>query len=319
MHLPALNIPDLFFPLWCGLFDCDATDSRDLWDWAVLKRPAVWKAHGKMVANATPYIPGSFDRPPRNPVDIKPGNFCFISTDSDLLCSMVSFRTNTGEITANLCMEEITPTELHEADQNIMEFSDEFETIYCQRREDRLHFVRPSIHTPSHVASETAHRVGPGIIYSQSVGASTLTLSVNGVEASAFRRYLASMGQIMDENWVPHITRWSRESLKPLDKLRSARNIKVTCEGKSRFSEVHFYCLFMVGLEHKPLAIVSFYGEHHEELYQASSKTYVMMQHRGNSDVHVIDIESIQYYLMEKPGLRLMEMGVGQETIFPED
>lgn len=98
----------------------------------------------------------------------------------------------------------------------------------------------------------------------------------------------------------------------------------------------------MVGSERKPLAVVSFYGEHHEELYQASSKTYVTMQHLGNSDVRVIDIESIQsvvmlapdqqyanlhrdgselnrYYLMEKPGLKLMEMGVGQETILPED
>lgn len=316
MHLPALNIPDLFFPLWRGLFDCDATDSRDLWDWAVLKRPAVWKAHGKMVADATPYIPGSFDRPPRNPAEkissgYKAWEFLlyFYGLGPALLYGLLPdkyWRNYCKFVRGNriLMQEEITPTEMREADQKITEFSDEFETIYCQRREDRLHFVRPSIHTPSHMASETA-RVGPGIIYSQWVLERTIgnlgeeikqhsnafanlseralrrcqvnalkamipdleppenpfprgsrdlgngyvlltamdsaSRAVNNVEASAFRRYLASIGQTRDENWVPHITRWSRvrlpngqvarsnwkESLKPLYKLRSARNVKV--------------------------------------------------------------------------------------------
>jgi hypothetical protein len=62
--------------------------------------------------------------------------------------------------------EEITPAELLEAHQLLTEFSDEYEALYYQRRSDRLHFVRPSIHTPSHMAPETA-RVGPSIIYSQ--------------------------------------------------------------------------------------------------------------------------------------------------------
>ena len=69
MHLPALNIPNLFTPLWRGTFECAKTDSKDNWGWAVLRLPAVWKAHGKMVTDATPYIPGSFDRPPRNPAE----------------------------------------------------------------------------------------------------------------------------------------------------------------------------------------------------------------------------------------------------------
>jgi hypothetical protein len=68
MHLPALNIPDLFIPLWRGTFECDKTDSKDNWPWAVLKGET-WKTHGKMVADATPYIPGSFDRASRNPAE----------------------------------------------------------------------------------------------------------------------------------------------------------------------------------------------------------------------------------------------------------
>ena len=42
----------------------------------------------------------------------------------------------------------------------------EFETLYVQRRADRIHFVRQSIHSLSHFAPE-ASRIGPGICYSQ--------------------------------------------------------------------------------------------------------------------------------------------------------
>ena len=45
MHLPALNIPDLFLPLWRGTFECDKTDTRDLWAWNVLSDATAWKAH----------------------------------------------------------------------------------------------------------------------------------------------------------------------------------------------------------------------------------------------------------------------------------
>jgi hypothetical protein len=38
--------------------------------------------------------------------------------------------------------------------------------MYVQRREDRLHFVWPCIHTLSHLGPETV-RVGPNIICSQ--------------------------------------------------------------------------------------------------------------------------------------------------------
>jgi hypothetical protein len=57
MHLPALNIPDLFLPLWRGIFDVDKNDSRDNWPWAVLKGQA-WIMHGKAVRDILPYIPG---------------------------------------------------------------------------------------------------------------------------------------------------------------------------------------------------------------------------------------------------------------------
>lgn len=99
--------------------------------------------------------------------------------------------------------------------------------------------------------------------------------------------------------------------------------------------------MFRVGEERRPLAVVSMYGEHHQQLYEESSKTYITVQHLGNADIRVIDIASIQsvvmlapdeqyakdfhdgseinrWYWMAKPGLKLMDMtGVG-EVLVPE-
>jgi len=67
MHLVSLNIPDLLVSLWCGTIDGDKDDRR-LWDFAVL-RGTIWKDHRIDVTSMTPYLPGSFDCPPRNPAE----------------------------------------------------------------------------------------------------------------------------------------------------------------------------------------------------------------------------------------------------------
>ncbi|KAJ7021883.1 hypothetical protein C8F04DRAFT_910580, partial [Mycena alexandri] len=69
-----------------------------------------------------------------------------------------------------------------------------------------------------------------------------------------------------------------KETLKPIGKLRCARNVKakIACDNKMRFAEVH---IFKVGDIRKALAVVSMYGEHHTELFRMSSKTYVTMQY----------------------------------------
>ncbi|KAF8078231.1 hypothetical protein FPV67DRAFT_1662983 [Lyophyllum atratum] len=46
-------------------FSCAVTDNIKDWEWAVLTGD-IWKAHGAAVARARPYIPGSYDQPPRN-------------------------------------------------------------------------------------------------------------------------------------------------------------------------------------------------------------------------------------------------------------
>ncbi|GLB36899.1 hypothetical protein LshimejAT787_0311860 [Lyophyllum shimeji] len=68
MHLTALNDPDLLLGLWRGTIKCYPPDTKDSWDWKVLVGK-VWEAHGKTVAMATPYLPSSFGRVPRNPAE----------------------------------------------------------------------------------------------------------------------------------------------------------------------------------------------------------------------------------------------------------
>jgi hypothetical protein len=112
-----------------------------------------------MVADATPYIPGSFDRAPRNPAEkissgykawefllyfygLGPALFHGVLPDKywKNYCKLVrGFRI--------LLQEEITAQELSEAHNKLTEFSNEFELLYVQRRSDHIHFVRPAIHT----------------------------------------------------------------------------------------------------------------------------------------------------------------------------
>jgi hypothetical protein len=143
-----------------------------------LRNSAQWKAHGKAVGDATPYFPGSFDHPPHNPAEkissgYKAWEFLLYFYG---LRPCLFFKVLPNVYWKHYCklvrgirilmQEEIFPKELREAHQMLTKFSNEFEEIYCQHRTDRLHFVRPSIHTPSHMPPEV-EQVGPGIIYAQ--------------------------------------------------------------------------------------------------------------------------------------------------------
>ncbi len=69
MHHLLLKIPDLFFPLWRGTMPCEAGDNKSSWDFAVFQNLQIWRQHGAAVEATRPYLPGSFDHPPRNPAE----------------------------------------------------------------------------------------------------------------------------------------------------------------------------------------------------------------------------------------------------------
>lgn len=177
MHLASLNLPDLFISLWRGTIECDETDSKALWPWLVLIEE-VWKRHGQDVAAATPYLPGSFDRPPRNIAEkltsgYKAWEFLtyFYGFAPALLKGILPepYWANFCKLVAAIRLlhqREIENEELEQAHTLLVDFVQEYEAIYYQQREDRLHFCRPSIHALPHLVPE-AYRVGPSAYLTQ--------------------------------------------------------------------------------------------------------------------------------------------------------
>ena len=177
MHLISLNLTDLLLGLWRGTIDCDAGDNRDTWHWMVLKGET-WKVHGKQVADATPYLPGSFDRPPRNPAEkissgykawefliyvfaLGPGVFLDVLPDV--------YWSHYCQLVAGIRLihqRAIAPAQLLDAHKLLVEFVKEFEDLYYQQKVERLHFCRQSVHALLHMAPEVV-RVGPGVYYTQ--------------------------------------------------------------------------------------------------------------------------------------------------------
>jgi hypothetical protein len=177
MHIISLNITDLLLGLWRGTIACDDTDRKASWTWAVL-RGQTWQNHGKAVAACTPHLPGSFDRPPRNPAlkissGYKAWEFLMyiFGLGPGLLYQVLpaTYWKNFCKLVTGvrlLLQRSVTRLQLQEAHRLLIGFAIEFELIYLQRRFDRIHFVCQSIHYLMHMAPETS-RVGPNLYYSQ--------------------------------------------------------------------------------------------------------------------------------------------------------
>ncbi|KAK7445774.1 hypothetical protein VKT23_014770 [Stygiomarasmius scandens] len=177
MHL-FLNLATLFLALWRGTIDCaHETDDKSSWDWRVLIKD-IWKEHGQAVADATPYFPSSFHRPPRNPAEkissgyktqefylylfgLGPAVFRNILPEKyyqNFCCIVRAVRP--------LMQRTITGKQWTDGYEHMLQFLPEFEQLYYQRRPDRLHFCQPVIHTCVHAYLEVL-RLGPGPYYTQ--------------------------------------------------------------------------------------------------------------------------------------------------------
>ncbi|KAF9018703.1 hypothetical protein BDZ89DRAFT_1139828 [Hymenopellis radicata] len=168
MHLAHLNLQDLLLSLWRGTIDCEPTDCKDLWDWMVFTGQT-WKDHGQEVADATKYFPSSFHRPPRNPAEkISSG---FKATEFYLYVfglGPAHFRKFLPEkYWKNFCKlarairiavkRRITGGSIQEAYTLMIQFIEEFEMLYYQRRADRIHFCRPFNLTLDYTDSNHRH------------------------------------------------------------------------------------------------------------------------------------------------------------------
>ncbi len=177
MHLAGINIPELLLHLWRGTMQCDPDDDKATWDWAVLKG-VIWEVHGNAVADARPYLPGSFDRPPRNIAEKINSSYKAIEWLNYLygLCPVYLRGILPEKYWIHFCklvrgirllqQRAVSTADLKEAYVHLIEFCEGYEDLYCQRKASRLHFMRQSVHQLIHIAPET-QRVGPYIIFSQ--------------------------------------------------------------------------------------------------------------------------------------------------------
>ena len=179
MHLIALNDPDLVIGLWHASpqIKVYAPDSKASWEWAVLVG-TVWDAHGQTVAMAKPYLPSSFGRAPRNlALKINSGYKAWefmlylFGLGPALLHSILEYRywRNYCKFVCGVLLlyqRKITPEHVRDAHRLLCEFAQEFEDLYVQRKPERMHFLRQSIHLLTHMGPETI-RAGPLISYSQ--------------------------------------------------------------------------------------------------------------------------------------------------------
>ncbi|KAI0707469.1 hypothetical protein C8T65DRAFT_576764 [Cerioporus squamosus] len=190
MHLVALNMTDLIISLLRGTLKVYAPDSIADWPWAIFhdKDPArrkLWEEHGALIAACRQYLPSSFDCPPCDPSQkINSGYKAweFLLYIYALLPGILRRHKHLLDLGPgknyykHLCklifgiriILQYRPTiaSLPIAHMALVEYIEEFEVLYYQRRVDRIHFVRPCLHTLSHLVPE-AYRIGPEPYYTQ--------------------------------------------------------------------------------------------------------------------------------------------------------
>ncbi|KAM5538945.1 hypothetical protein V8D89_007366 [Ganoderma adspersum] len=156
MHLFGLNIPNLLTKLWRGTMECDVknSDNKASWD---------WKQHGVDVVNASHFMPGFFDCPPRNPTEKISSRYkCweFLNWIYGLAPAML--YTNYCKFIAGRTVD----MQRQEAHVYFSDFIYEFESLYVQRKVSRMHFCPQCLHALLHTPLET-YRIRPLICSSQ--------------------------------------------------------------------------------------------------------------------------------------------------------
>ena len=148
------------------------------WDWAVLHDEQTWQAHGHGVEAAGQHLPGSFDVKLCNIATKKNTSYktwefvvYLFGLAPGLLHNILPER-----YWKNLCklmrgfqimsQHEITHKQVLQVTVLLTAWECEFEEIYYQRRNDRIHFLRPCVHQIVHLGPETFQK-GPPICTAQ--------------------------------------------------------------------------------------------------------------------------------------------------------
>ncbi|KAG6896261.1 hypothetical protein C0992_009418 [Termitomyces sp. T32_za158] len=338
MHL-ILNLADLLIPLWRGKFECAETDSRDTWFWAVLKGDR-WQAHGRDVARCTPYLPGSFDRPPRNPAEkinsgykawefllylfgLGPGLFYRVLPTNiwRSYCKLVSgIRI--------IYQKSITREQIQTAHLHLIEFITEFESI--QHSDPYKHLSRRAVQRAeinclkAMVPTLDRDRQKEGLVprggidlgggYVLLRAADSCPRAITDSENKALQLYLENNNQEQICRTF-NLIRWARlrlpngqvarsawkEAQKPLSRLRMARNVKLIYREHLEFGEVHFYFRLRIGDKISTLAMIDLYSRPNSDLLRESSYTLWTCKRASGERVVVVDAKAIQAVVCMAP------------------
>ncbi|TFK17501.1 hypothetical protein FA15DRAFT_604960, partial [Coprinopsis marcescibilis] len=163
--------------LWQGTIKCDPTDNKTTWDWATFKG-AEWTKHGELVEEAKQYFPSMYHRPPRNPATklnsgYKATEYClyFYGLGPALFKSLLPAKywlhyCKLARAARILVQRRINKEQMVEAFSLLVQFVEDYENLYYQRKVNRMHFGRPCLHTLLHTAQEI-YRAGPGAYSTQ--------------------------------------------------------------------------------------------------------------------------------------------------------
>jgi hypothetical protein len=171
MHILSLNLADLMVSLWRGEITCDASDDKKNWAFAVLV-DRVWQMHGDLMRKCGARIPGSHDCAPRD-IALKINSQYKAKehqTHLYILCPGLLYGILPMPYWKHFCIlvravriihqRKVTRAQLLHAHKLFLKFAVQFEVLYVQFRYDRLHMIRPCVHTLVHMSPE-ALRVGP--------------------------------------------------------------------------------------------------------------------------------------------------------------
>ncbi|KIK22768.1 hypothetical protein PISMIDRAFT_11466 [Pisolithus microcarpus 441] len=253
----------------------------------------------------------------------------------------------------------------------------EFELIYYQLRQDRLHFIRPCVHQVLHLVTEAMHK-GPPICYTQWTMERTIgnlgqeihqpskpyeNLAEEGVRRCRVNALLAIMPELDDgiqglpmgsvdlkdgfvllrkrdkRPWLPtgEEARIIREFIgqgQPLHRFK--RNVKFIYNEQERLGEVQYFARLATDLTEEDaeeaqftdVAILRLYTLLDERLLHISSNMLVISKSSNQFVVtHVKSIKSMVgmvphslrhpsgtiedcFFLMEKPGLDISQLGI---------
>ncbi|KAG0699211.1 hypothetical protein DFH29DRAFT_1015572 [Suillus ampliporus] len=398
MHL-AGNLSDLLLSLWRATIDCAPADDVDTWDWAILKDEDTWIAHGDAVEQAGVYLPGSFDRKPRNIAEklntsYKTWEFQLYTFGlaPALLYGLLPMKywKNYCKLVRGfqlLCQYRITVEDLQHAQSLLCYWEQEFEHLYYQCKECRLHFKGPPICYAQWTMERTIGNLGQEIRQPSQPYAN---LSQQGVRRCRINTLLSLMPELDEPpkglpqgavdvgdgypicptgqhalaiatflghgHQLPRIRKWARlrlpngqtarsawrEKLKPLEKTRMSRNVKIKLNNQIHFAEVLYYTQLPVNAagqnaddsdddnewHFENVAVVQMYSMPHKELLKLSSQTLISCTLLD--DILAIDVKNIvsviamipheptlpsgvtesRFFMMERPGLEISNLGV---------